>query len=979
MKFKALFKKLKGNEKGVTLLISVLILALLTVLVSAALINTTSSAVSTNNDAATKQAFYAAFGGLEKMSKEFSDIFTANTSLNQAQLDLIKNSPPSMPGITITQDIRFSRTVGSLPLQTGPYSGLNTLRDEYLFVSRAVTNSGVTVELSRSLYNNLIPIFQFGIFSTRHIEFFNGPKFAFGGRVHANGDVYIAPGAGATGGLDFQDRVTTTRDFVRQKLRNGQSRAQAATRVFNPVTSMYVTITDGLGSVNNGPNITSRPEPGHPVGTDNRTAFSTFITANVPGRLFFEAPPLKLPIQNGNNRPIELIRRGLPNETTVNNILAQSRFYNKAGLRITLSDTQNDLPGPVGLKGGVQLDAAKPVGSGTNYSDNRLGYIPKPLGSSYQASRINGHRLKGWIKIETVKRNTDGTLTETDVTEAILALGVTRYDDTNDKDDLRSSYGAAGANLDDSKSVIRLQRYSLGGSALSRSDGVTPGGSLSNGTTIATGPSSSITVPDTNKNRLRPALYRADTGTGAGIVDTNLSITSLARNLQDTGAIAFNNDYNTTTTPGYMLAYPINMFDTREGLTLDVAPTPAVENAKIETRGIMSMVDIDMNNLKMLLTGNFDGDFNNGSFSFRARNINSETNGWIIYVSDRRGDSYTAGLASTDDNLYNLYKGKYDCETVYGNNLATLPYVPSSSNQTLFGIEDTNDNGTIEASNLTTEGAAPNERIDVIDAATKGPWHPNNGSRINLAAATAPTPLFRRGVKLSNGQTLTQSAATAMDKDLSATRGLTMASENPVYLQGNYNTTGITGTFTNGSNPTTPANYNGAQVPAAIISDAITLLSNNWKDVVSFTSPHSPGSRNGTETAYRFAAFTGRTRDGLFGAANGAVDNEMWGVKGPVGTPESDDVRLYGGVHNFLRYLESWSGDLHYVGSLIDGWDSFQANGTYKCCTTVYGAPERDYTFDTSFLNATRLPPGTPNLQYILFTSFREDVKPVLP
>ena len=42
-----------------------------------------------------------------------------------------------------------------------------------------------------------IPVFQFGVFSDSDLSYFAGPNFDFGGRVHTNGDLYLAEGNGA--------------------------------------------------------------------------------------------------------------------------------------------------------------------------------------------------------------------------------------------------------------------------------------------------------------------------------------------------------------------------------------------------------------------------------------------------------------------------------------------------------------------------------------------------------------------------------------------------------------------------------------------------------------------------------------------------------------------------------------------------------------------------------------------------------------
>lgn len=1036
--FKKFITSINQDQKGATLLISALILALLTVFVATALVNSTSSTISINNDANTKNSFYASYAALEKMSKEFSDIFTANLSPTPAQLNTIKanaealskiNNPSTgiLDGVKLTTDIRKGDFVSSgVDLTNGPYSGLKALREEYVFTSTGVTNTGVTVQLTRSLYNNLIPIFQFGIFSTRHLEFYNGPPFNFGGRVHANKDIYLTPGGTTT----FADRVTTVGQITYGMARNGVPRAVAGgtVKIFFPPISGTVNLN--LGSVNNGPNTVGDPRPGHPTGTTNFTAFDNFIKTNLPGQVFVKAPVLKLPIQNTNNNPIEIIRRGLPGETYATSILAQSRFYNKAGLRITISDTQAQLPGGAG---GVRLDSDRDPSTNVIYADNRLGYKPKPLGG-YQASRINGHRLKGWIKIETVLRQADGTLLENDVTEAVLALGVTKYENGADKGDVNalgtgltvptgagiSGFGAGLTNystLDDSKSVICLQRYSIAASgAIGRSDGGVAG-TLANGA----------------KNNLVPAP--GTPGAIPTITDPVANSFPLVDNVanspqnSDTPPIIYSGGTLTVPaiatgtkanllTSGMLIPYPINTYDQREGGALD--STPGAPNASnVHLNGVISVVDVNMGNLKKLLTGGYDVELGNGGFSFRASNIPSETNGWIIYFSDRRGDTFDpTGVALATKQLNNY--GKYDMETNYGNTTSVVsgkrrPYIPSSSPtvETLFEIEDVNDNGTIEFPNdinataINTEGALPDEYMDVVDALTKGPWHPNtrsdntssftstgdiflsgnnNRTRVRLDNNTQAiqVPLFRRSLRLYNGMDLTNSGTNTVlsSQGLNLNRGITFASENPVFVLGNYNTKGVK--FPTGTTANTAADFDysgtmpiaSTEVPAAIISDSVTLLSNNWRDAVGFTSPYTLAGRVASNTQYRVAVFTGRTRDGLFAGAN---DTVKWGTIGTSGTvgPEQDDVRLYGGVHNFLRYIENWGSlKLSYCGSIIDGWDSYQANGVFKCCATVYSPPTRDYTYNTAFQSVDRLPPGTPNLQYILFTNFRENVNP---
>ena len=84
-------------------------------------------------------------------------------------------------------------------------------------------------------------------------------------------------------------------------------------------------------------------------------------------------------------------------------------------------------------------------------------------------------------------------------------------------------------------------------------------------------------------------------------------------------------------------------------------------------------------------------------------------------------------------------------------------------------------------------------------------------------------------------------------------------------------------------------------------------------------------------------------------------------------------MKMNGGVHNFLRFLEDWgSTRLNYCGSLINLYNSHNNNGTYKNGGThVYNPPGRNWIFDASFLDINRLPPGTPYFQDIQVTGFQ--------
>jgi hypothetical protein len=368
-----------------------------------------------------------------------------------------------------------------------------------------------------------------------------------------------------------------------------------------------------------------------------------------------------------------------------------------------------------------------------------------------------------------------------------------------------------------------------------------------------------------------------------------------------------------------VVAFPIRMFDTREGLYNDGLNWSTTYGANVPRAGVMSLVDIDVANLRRFLNGEFNTTLPQAGTPFATaagRGLRDtdvpEANGWVFYVSDRRGDSD--------------FDGEYDMEDIYGNNDGILQ-----------AGEDINNSGSLDVNFLS-------EAIRYTGAGT---------SDSPAIAAALDQSYYRRGVRLINGTTLpgVYDAANALN-----TRGFSVASENAIYVRGNYNATGIASV----GSPTAATLYlpqdTPTHVPASIVGDAITVLSNNWQDSRSFRYPFSLGQRPATETTVRFAMLAGDARSSLEGAPNQG----------------GGDPRLTGGVHNFKRFLETWSGSrLNYAGSLINLFNSRNNNGAFKCCTNVYSPPSRNWVFDTTFLDPTRLPPGTPFFQNIQLTGFQ--------
>jgi hypothetical protein len=163
--------------------------------------------------------------------------------------------------------------------------------------------------------------------------------------------------------------------------------------------------------------------------------------------------------------------------------------------------------------------------------------------------------------------------------------------------------------------------------------------------------------------------------------------------------------------------------------------------------------------------------------------------------------------------------------------------------------------------------------------------------------------------------------------------GFSVATQNPLYVLGNYNiTTSIAGTnLASGLGSTT----NGASVPAALLSDALTILSPSWLDS---QSSGSYSSRNASSMTLNAAIVTGNIPS--------------------TGTSAST---FSGGVHNLTRFLENWTGDtLTLNTSIMCLFSSQMATNQFQMPGAYYTPPTRNWGFDTTYYSPNKQPPGVP-------------------
>ena len=122
-------------------------------------------------------------------------------------------------------------------------------------------------------------------------------------------------------------------------------------------------------------------------------------------------------------------------------------------------------------------------------------------------------------------------------------------------------------------------------------------------------------------------------------------------------------------------------------------------------------------------------------------------------------------------------------------------------------------------------------------------------------------------------------------------------------------------------------------MPAAIIGDAITVVSSAWNDLNGALALNSRIAVNTTINA----AF----------------------LAGIVQTSPTN--RYSGGIESCIRLLEEWNNrTLTYKGSLTVLYESTYATQKWNNTGTYYNPPIRQWKFDSNFLEPSRLPPGTP-------------------
>ena len=979
-------------------------------------------------------AYYGAEAGMETLTASLENLFNGNyaptaTMITGTTTGIIATAPTNLvPGVSYLNPdgtngfvIKFPQQSNGNPqasaatIPNGTYAGMQGLSTPYTIQVTARTNAGSEVRLQRDVQTVAIPVFQFGVFSVNDLDYFAEPNFNFGGRVHSNGNIWLAELTGST--LTLGGAVTAGGEIITSNLENGYSTSSVFAGPINITTG-------GSGYVNL---LTKTPSQSVSTTSNYIGHVSSYIStfANMASTTYGKSnlavaetggKVLKISIATPQigGQEIDMIRRPVTGENTSNASKLSERYWSQVGMRILLSDygpsggcSDSDISStsasalpelstnltatatrpvtPVDLatlawdagdsSGNTNNGSTAPPYKGgptwmTGQSPNPIGTYVWPLptsgaaGASY--SSTDGYWVKtyypmasGCIKID--YQNSSGTWT--DVTDQILDLGFSGKDIYPQG----TSWTAPPA---------------LPAAVSSGVQKTAQGPTVKTGITVVacTDPSTYAVI---RLARVRDNPSASPTGGGFGAAATSGGSCGTA---PSSASAMHGSDF-----------WPNALYDSREGELIDLAPCSGASCANPTLAGTMYYVELDIANLAKCMTGTA---VPYSTYCSWATNLtNSDGEGYSIYFSDRRseqtdpspppsvGPSTTAALTggygyddvvnSADSNgcpvnvgtTPTLQTGE-DLEGDYVNGVDPSPltvprtygnylYPPSprsaptylwplcqggcTTAPTAWNMSLGTNWVTILANNSNCSG--PGTRWPfAMPLAAKGEWELREN----------PAIFFRRALKITDGSSISIGTAASCN---GVNCGLTIVSENPVYVQGDFN-----------NNPNSDATFatptTDVHVGTSIIADAITALSNSWNDVNSFISPYNWGGRTATQTTYRFAMMSG---EGVpFESPNRVAADVAEGTDG--------------GVHNLLRYLENWNTNTsttftansstavnsYYLGSMVSAYYDHQAVGIWKCCYgSVYQPPQRWYTFDSDFTTPSKLPPLTPMLRDI--------------
>src|ERR1700751_4226994 len=243
-----------NNSRGFTLIAALMLTILLSGVAVGLLFMVSNEARMGGNDLWGNLAYYGAEAGIENLTSELSQLYQTSQAPNAASITALTNPanyPTAVSGSNITH-MSYVECITWPPNQTCPAPATNPVGtwdivgsgpDQGMVATlipftlqvpasrqagsgqvatySAAAATGASVNLTRTVEVALLPAFEFGVFCDGDCDYFAGPNFNFGGRVHTNGSLFLASGAKLT----FTDKIAAVGQVVMDQLENGNGTA----------------------------------------------------------------------------------------------------------------------------------------------------------------------------------------------------------------------------------------------------------------------------------------------------------------------------------------------------------------------------------------------------------------------------------------------------------------------------------------------------------------------------------------------------------------------------------------------------------------------------------------------------------------------------------------------------------------------------------------------------------------------------------
>jgi hypothetical protein len=198
-----------GGEGGIALFTTLLVIVLAAVVIAAAVEASMSVTRTAAADYFGTRVFYAAEAGAEAALSQIETALQNDGVVDSTELaDIVA---PALEGFTF-EELAVVKNGPQITetLSDGPFSGMYSLTQNFTITSRvtdAMDNHGAVVLGAKG---QAIPIFQFAIFFEGNMEDYAGSRKDHLGRVHTNGDFFLA-----ASDLHFHSLVTTPGEIHR--------------------------------------------------------------------------------------------------------------------------------------------------------------------------------------------------------------------------------------------------------------------------------------------------------------------------------------------------------------------------------------------------------------------------------------------------------------------------------------------------------------------------------------------------------------------------------------------------------------------------------------------------------------------------------------------------------------------------------------------------------------------------------------------